>query len=122
MLVFICVMPAMQSTTMVTRMIEPYITEYDGGWGFKCKIVNASTNYTWKIELSGKHILNGKITNGTLPSSGWIRTPIFPPAFGFGKINITVTLYRSDGWHSILGMYDAFMPGPIIIFIIHNNN
>jgi len=95
----------------------PEITGVRGGYGVIATVANAE-NLDWKIEIGGQNIWQGGITEGVVGSNGsaTIRTPIFPPALGIGKINITVALY----WSFIPVAWEersAFMLGPFVLFV-----
>jgi hypothetical protein len=98
-------------------MAAPEITGVRGGYGVIATVVGAQ-NLDWKIELGGQHIFQGSIIEGVVGSNGTatIRTPLFPPALGIGKINITVVLY----WSFIPVASEernAFMVGPFVLFV-----
>jgi hypothetical protein len=95
-------------------MAVPKITGVQGGYGVSATIENASGR-NWMISLQGSQIFLGMITTGNISSnSATIRTPLFPPAFGIGKINIKVTIY----WIIIpvaIEERSAFMLGPFVL-------
>lgn len=98
-------------------MADPEITGVRGGYGVVATVANAE-NLDWKIEIGGQRIFQGGITEGVIGNNGsaTIRTPIFPPSLGIGKINITVTLY----WSFIpvaMEERNAFMLGPFVLFM-----
>jgi hypothetical protein len=102
---------------VTNAMAAPEITGVRGGYGVIATVVDAE-NLDWKIELGGSHIFQGSITEGAIGDEGsaTIRTPIFPPAIGIGKINITVVLY----WGFIPVAWEernAFMFGPLVLFV-----
>jgi hypothetical protein len=117
-IIFCLVILTVLGTFFVTNaMAAPEITGVRGGYGVIAKVSNAE-NLDWKIELGGQHIFQGSITEGVVGNNGTatIRTPLFPPAFGFGKINITVVLY----WLFIPVAWEernAFMVGPFVLFV-----
>jgi hypothetical protein len=105
------------STCCVTNAIaKPKITDVKGGYGVSATVENASGR-NWMISLQGSQILLGMITTGNITNDyATIRTPIFPPALGIGKINIKVTIY----WIIIpvaVEERSAFMLGPFVLFI-----
>jgi len=105
------------STCCVTNaMAVPKITDVQGGYGVSATVVNASGRH-WVINLRGSQIFLGMRTTGDITSDyATIRTPVFPPALGIGKINITVTIY----WTIIPVATEersAFMLGPFVLFV-----
>jgi len=117
-IIFCLVITVILGTCFVTgAMAAPEITGVRGGYGVTAKVANAG-NLNWKIELGGQHIFQGSITEGVIGNNdtATIRTPIFPPALGFGNINITVVLYWSIipvAWEQ----RNAFMVGPFVMFV-----
>jgi hypothetical protein len=108
---------ALVSTCCVTNaMAVPKITEIQGGYGVSATVENASGR-NWMISLQGSQIFLGMITTGNITSDyATIRTPIFPPALGIGKINIKVTIY----WIIIPVAVEertAFMLGPFVLHV-----
>jgi hypothetical protein len=104
-------------TCVVTNaMAAPEITGVRGGYGVIATVVDAN-GLDWQIELGGPHIFQGSKTEGAISgNSTTIRTPILPPALGFGKINITVTIL----WSFIpVAIEDrtAVMLGPFVLFV-----
>jgi hypothetical protein len=100
-----------------SAMAAPAITGVRGGYGVIAKVTGAE-NLDWKINIGGQHIFQGSTTEGVVGSNGTatIRTPLFPPALGFGNINITVVLYWSFvpvAWEE----RNAFMVGPFVLFV-----
>ena len=100
-----------------TALASPEITGVRGGYGVVATVANAQ-DLEWKITIGGERIFQGGITEGVVGANGTvtIRTPLFPPALGFGKINITVTLY----WLFIpvdVEERSAFMLGPFVLFV-----
>ena len=103
------------STCFVTNaMAIPKITSVQGGYGVTATVVDAD-GLDWQINLKGTQILVGEKTTGDITGNkATIRTPIFPPPLGIGKINIKVTIY----WFIIpvaIEQRTAFMLGPFII-------
>jgi hypothetical protein len=103
------------STCWVTNaMAVPKITNVRGGYGVSVTVMNATGRH-WQINLQGSQIFLGMLTDGDISSdSATIRTPIFPPAVGIGKINIKVTIY----WIIIpvaIEERSAFMLGPFVL-------
>ena len=105
-------------TCIVTHaMAAPEITGVRGGYGVIAKVANAQ-DLDWKIEIGGQNIFQGGITEGVVGNNGsaTIRTPIFPPSLGIGKINVTVTLI----WLLFpvaIEERSAFMVGPLVLFM-----
>jgi hypothetical protein len=116
--IFCLVLITVLGACFVTNaMAAPEITGVRGGYGVIATVVGAE-NLDWKIELGGQHIFQGSITEGVVGNNGTatIRTPLFPPALGIGKINITVVLYWSFipvAWEE----RNAFMVGPFVLFV-----
>lgn len=100
-----------------TALAAPEVTGVRGGWGV-IATVSGADNLDWKIEIAGQRIFQGSITEGVIGDNGsaTIRTPLFPPALGVGKINITVSL-----WWGFLPVdveeRNAFMLGPFVLFM-----
>ncbi|GEM_PF-1018418 len=117
-IIFCLVVTAVLGACFVTSaMAYPEITGVRGGYGV-IATVSGAQNLDWKIELSGQHVFQGSITEGIVGKNGTatIRTPLFPPVFGIGKINITVALY----WGFIPVAWEeriAFMFGPMVLFV-----
>ena len=108
---------ALICTCCVTNaMAVPKITDVQGGYGVSVTVVNATGRH-WVINLRGSQIFLGMITTGDISSNyAVIRTPVFPPALGIGKIDITVTIY----WTIIpiaTEERSAFMLGPFVMFV-----
>lgn len=100
-----------------TALAAPEITGVRGGYGVIATVADAA-DLDWKIEIGGQHIFQGGVTEGVVGNNGsaTIRTPIFPPALGIGKINITVWLY----WGFLpvaMEERNAFMVGPFVLFM-----
>jgi len=114
--IIIClIIIAVASTCCVTNaMAVPRVTNVRGGYGVSATVEDA-TNCNWKISIQGPHVLTGFITVGDITSdSATIRTPIFPPALGFGWITIKVALY----WYFIpveMEERNAVMLGPFVL-------
>jgi hypothetical protein len=116
-IIFCLVITAVLGACFVTSAAAVEITGVRGGYGVIATVVDAG-NLDWKIEIGGQHIFQGSTTEGVIGSNGTatIRTPLFPPAFGIGKINITVVLYWSFipvAWEE----RNAFMVGPLVLFV-----
>jgi hypothetical protein len=117
-IIFCLVITAVLGACFVTSaMAAPEITGVRGGYGVIAKVTSAE-NLDWKIQIGGQHIFQGSVTEGVVGSNGTatIRTPLFPPALGFGRINITVVLY----WIFIPVAWEernAFMVGPFVLFV-----
>ena len=100
-----------------TALAAPEVTGVRGGYGV-IATVSGAANLDWKIEIGGQHIFQGSITEGVIGNNGsaTIRTPLFPPALGIGKINVTVSL-----WWGFLPVdveeRNAFMLGPFVLFM-----
>jgi hypothetical protein len=108
---------ALVSTCCVTNaMAVPKITDVQGGYGVSATVVNATGRH-WVISLRGSQIFLGMTTVGDITSDyATIRTPIYPPALGIGKINIKVAIY----WTIIpvtIEERTAFMLGPFVLFV-----
>jgi hypothetical protein len=102
---------------MVTQaMASPEITGVRGGYGVAATVVDAD-GFDWEIQLTGSHIFQGSITEGALAGDNTttIRTPIFPPALGVGKINVTVSLIFI--FPLVVEERTAFMLGPFVLFM-----
>jgi hypothetical protein len=116
-IVFLIVLAILGACFVTSATAAPQITGLRGGYGVIATVTGAE-NLDWKVEVVGQHIFQGGITEGVIGSNGTatIRTPLFPPTFGFGKINITVVLY----WSFIPVVWEqrnAFMVGPIILSV-----
>ncbi len=102
---------------VTTALAAPEITGVRGGYGVAATIANAQ-DLDWEITIGGERVFQGGVTEGVVGANGTvtIRTPLFPPALGIGKINITVTLY----WLFIpvdIEERSAFMLGPFVLFV-----
>jgi mannose/fructose/N-acetylgalactosamine-specific phosphotransferase system component IID len=108
---------ALVSTCCVTNaMAVPKITEVHGGYGVSATVVNATGRH-WVINLQGSHIFLGMTTVGVITSDyATIRTSIFPPTLGVGKIHIKITIYRTIIPVAI-EEHTAFMLGPFVLFV-----
>ena len=105
------------STCFLTNvMAKPKITGIQGGYGVTATVEDGS-NRNWIISLEGTQVYLGRITTGNITSDQTtIRTPIFPPALGFGKINVRVTIF----WIIIpvaMEQRSALMLGPFVLLI-----
>lgn len=102
---------------VTTAFAAPEITGVRGGYGVTATVANAQ-DLDWKITIGGERIFQGGVTEGVVGANGTvtIRTPLFPPSLGIGKINITVSLY----WLFIpveVEERTAFMLGPFVLFV-----
>jgi len=102
---------------VTTALAASEITGVRGGYGVAATIANAQ-DLDWEITIGGERVFQGGVTEGVVGANGTvtIRTPLFPPALGIGKINITVTLY----WLFIpvdIEERSAFMLGPFVLFV-----
>ncbi|PNX50074.1 MAG: hypothetical protein BV458_13845 [Thermoplasmata archaeon M9B2D] len=102
---------------VTTALASPEITGVRGGYGVVATIVDAE-DLDWEITIGGERVFQGGITEGVVGANGTvtIRTPLFPPALGIGKINITVTLY----WLFLpidVEERSAVMLGPFVLFM-----
>ena len=116
-IIFCLVITTILGACFVTSAAAIEITGVRGGYGV-IATVSGAQNLDWKIEIGGQHIFQGGVTEGVVGENGTatIRTPILPPAFGIGKINITVVLY----WGFIPVAWEeriAFMVGPMVLFV-----
>jgi hypothetical protein len=116
-LICIIILAIFGSCFTTTVLATPEITGVRGGYGVIATISDAA-NLDWKIEITGQNVFQGSKTEGTVGDEGTatIRTPLFPPALGFGKVNITVVLYFSFipvAWEE----RSAFMLGPFVLFM-----
>jgi len=107
------------STCFVTNALAaPKITGIQGGYGVTATVVDAK-GYDWRIGIRGSQMIYGMVTEGTISSkSATIKTPMFPPAFGVGKVIIRVTIYRTI-LPDIIEVRSALMMGPFVLFV-HN--
>lgn len=102
---------------ITTVMATPEILEIRGGFGVIAEVSDAD-HHNWKIELIGLRIFKGSITEGVVDGKEnvTLRTPIFPPALGFGVIDIKVTLLFY--WLPVdMEKRSAFMLGPLVMFV-----
>ena len=102
--------------SITTAMAAPEITGVRGGYGVIATVADAD-GFDWKIEIAGAHIFQGSLTEGAISGDNTttIRTPIFPPALGIGKINITVSLVFIIPM--VVEHRTAFMLGPFVLFV-----
>ena len=108
---------AVASTCFTTNaMAAPKITGVQGGYGVTATVMDADGLH-WQINIKGTQIFNGAKTEGDISGNhATIRTPIFPPALGIGKINIKVAIY----WIIIpvaIEQRTAFMLGPFVLIV-----
>jgi len=108
---------AVTSTCFVTNvMAVPKITEVQGGYGVTATVMDAD-GLDWQINLKGEQIFLGAKTRGDISGdSSTIRTPIFPPALGIGKIDIKVTIYWII-FPLAIEERTAFMLGPFVLLV-----
>ena len=106
------------TSTAANSMIPPVIANVKGGWGIKAEIGNGR-NENWTIELQGDHIFMGNMTKGSIGNEtvAAIRTPVFPPAFGFGKITIIIKVISPFGQVEAFESFSAIMIGPLVFNI-----
>ena len=107
------------STCFATNaMAEPKITEIQGGYGVTATVLDA-TFLRWQINITGPHVISGMKTMGIISErNATIQTPIFPPAFGVGKIHIKVAINRII-LPDVIETRTAFMLGPFVLNV-HN--
>jgi hypothetical protein len=97
-------------------MAAPKITEIHGGYGVSATVMDAKGR-DWQIDIKGPFMISGMKTVGTISSAReTIRTHIFPPAFGIGKIYIKVTINRII-LPDIVEERSAFIVGPFVLFV-----
>jgi hypothetical protein len=115
-IICVLILTLLGSCAVIPAMATPEITGVRGGYGVAATVVDAD-GFDWEIELTGAHILQGGITEGAISGSNTttIRTPIFPPSLGIGKINITVSLIFVIPL--IVEERHAFMLGPFVLFM-----
>jgi len=115
-IVCILIVLGISSCGITGAFAVPEITGVRGGYGVVATVVDAN-EFDWKIEIAGAHIFQGGITEGAISGSNTttIRTPIFPPALGIGKINITVSLIFIIPL--VVEHRTAFMLGPFVLFM-----
>ena len=102
--------------TSATAIVGPTITRIRGGYGVTATVTGARGR-DWCIDISGPNMIYGMKTNGSISSgSETIRTPIFPPAFGFGKIFIKITIDRIF-FPNIIEERTAYIIGPFVLFV-----
>ena len=119
-IIYLSIIIAMVSTCFVTsvsaNVAAPTITGIHGGYGVTATVTYAKGR-DWSITISGQHVLFGMKTSGTISSeTETIRTTMFPPAFGFGKIFIKVTVDRII-LPDITEEKTAYMIGPFVLFV-----
>ena len=124
-IIYFAIIFAVASTsfaTSATATAVPTITDIHGGYGVTATITGMK-GLEWHINISGPYMIYGMETNGIISSgdglisgSETIRTPMFPPAFGFGKICIKVSIDRII-LPDIVEERCAFMIGPFVLFV-----
>ena len=116
-ILFLVIILLIASTCFATSATAaPKITGVEGGYGVTATVEDAK-GHDWQITLIGRHIIRGMKTEGTISGkSATIQTPMFPPACGFGKINIKVTINRIL-LPDIIEERTAFMLGPFVLSI-----
>ncbi|KYK20843.1 hypothetical protein AYK25_04195 [Thermoplasmatales archaeon SM1-50] len=100
-----------------TALAAPEITGVWGGYGIRATVLDAD-QYNWKIEIIGLRIRYGGITEGTIDGNVnvTIRTHLFPPAFGFGIMDIKVTVLHD--WLPVdMEKRTGFMIGPFLLLL-----
>lgn len=109
-------MAGISSCGVTSALASPEISGIRGGYGVTATVVDAD-GFDWKIELAGAHILQGGLTEGAISGSAstTIRTPVFPPSLGIGKINITVSLVFIIPL--VVEERTGFMLGPFVLFV-----
>ena len=114
----LCILIVTVASTCFTTnaMAVPKITGVQGGYGVTATVTDANGLH-WQINIKGAIILNGAKTEGDISGNhATIRTPIFPPALGIGKINIKVAIY----WIIIpvaIEQRSAIMFGPFVLIV-----
>lgn len=103
--------------SMTTVMATPAITAVRGGYGVVATVSDAD-GFDWKIEIAGTNMFQGGLTQGDISGSGTttIRTPLWPPAFGIGNIDIKVSLILLF-IPLVVEERTAFMLGPFVLFV-----
>ncbi len=118
-IIYLSIIIAVVSTcfvTSITANAAPTITDIQGGYGVTATVTGAKGR-DWSIHLIGPYVLLGMKTNGTILSeTETIRTTMFPPAFGFGKIFIKVEIDRII-LPDITEERTAYMLGPFVLFV-----
>jgi hypothetical protein len=98
------------------------IIEISAGLGILASVENNGTdaveNVNWTVNLINGFILGTRNFQGTIPSisQGKISTISIPPVFGFGKIEIEITVFSEETW--VTGdiiKASGFLIGPYII-------
>lgn len=100
-----------------TALAAPEITGIQGGYGIRATVLDAD-QYNWRIEIVGLHILRRDVTEGTVNGDGnvTIRTPLILPAFGYGIMDIKVTLLHH--WLPVdMEKRSALMLGPFLLVV-----
>jgi hypothetical protein len=118
-IIYLAIIIAVASTcfvTSATATAAPTITGIHGGYGVTATVTGAK-GLDWHITIIGPIMIYGMKTDGIISSdSETIRTPIFPSAFGFGKIFIKVTIDRII-LPDIIEVRTACMLGSLVLFV-----
>jgi len=123
-IIYLAIIIAVASTcfiTSATATAAPTITGIHGGYGVTATVTGVK-GLEWHINISGPYMIYGMKTDGIISSGGilsgseTIRTPTFPPAFGFGKVFIKVTIDRII-LPDITEVRTAYMLGPFVLFV-----
>ena len=118
-IIYLAIIIAVVSTcfvTSVTAIETPTITEIHGGYGVTATVTDAK-GLDWHINIRGPHMILGMKTDGTISCDReTIQTHMFPPAFGFGKIFIKVTIDRII-LPDIVEVRTAYIIGPFVLFV-----
>lgn len=90
-----------------------------GGYGVKAPIDNYQLAWgnrpvTWNLAIEGSLVLFGS-SSGTVAAmgKGVARSSLFPPAFGFGLVTVTLTI-MAEGSTLETHMRSGFMFGPFV--------
>lgn len=102
--------------TSATATAEPTITKIHGGYGVTATVIDA-IGHRWNIKICGQHMIFGSKAQGIISrNNDTIRTHIIPPAFGFGKILINITIERIFK-PDITEVRTAYILGPYVFFV-----
>lgn len=114
--IFVLILSILGTCYVSTALAAPDITGVRGGYGVAATIVDAN-GFDWKIVIAGAHVFQGYTTEGSISGSNTttVRTPIWPPALGIGRINITVSLIFIIPL--VVEERTAFMLGPFVLFM-----
>jgi len=116
-----------KSTDRPVQPLESIIQDVRGGFGVKATISNYQLAWGnrpvhWQVLIEGEHVFFG-ISSGYVDSmsAGQARSRVFPPAFGWGPVSVSikVTVRTGQPDEGVISQVhrSGFMLGPFIILL-----